>query len=188
MELLSNLYWIPDPFKKNCAESNDLSSFVSDNEIKNSNLFFMEFMFKSPTIRFIEKFSFNYLRTILASMIHSRQVCCLSLLTQWIIWNVIRTIYILLYFRVSFIIFFTKLVERIFVWLSITLIYAIGSWYFKFLKKLLTSRKKFYISKSLPERFKCRPPFQGCSFLLFELHIKWKSCMRHLALELYLLH
>ena len=52
-----------------------------------------------------------------------------------------------------------------------------------FLKKLFTPCKKFFIHKSLPERFKNRLPFQRCSFLILELSIKWKFCMRHLALR-----
>ena len=50
-----------------------------------------------------------------------------------------------------------------------------------FLKKLLIFCKKFFVSKYLPERFKSRPSFQRCSFLIFELSIKWKLCMRYLA-------
>lgn len=69
-------------FEINYAEGNESSSFLSDNKImssfslmtysKNSNLFFMELRFKCPIVSFLEELSFISARSLLASLIPSR--------------------------------------------------------------------------------------------------------------------
>ena len=98
LEFLPNLYGTPYHFKINCAEGNESSSFVSNNNImsrfllmissKNSNLFFLELMVKYPTIlnvllSLLEEFSFLSFRLILVSLIPSFISQFLNILSFW---------------------------------------------------------------------------------------------------------
>ena len=73
----------------NYAEGNESSSSVSYSKImsrfllltssKDSNLFLMKLMFECSTVSLIGEFSFISFNPILASLIPSKEVCCLSL-------------------------------------------------------------------------------------------------------------
>ena len=143
-------------------------------------------MFKSPTISSLEELSFISFWPILASLIPSREVCSLSL---WFSESVEISSELSANFSILELTLLNCWVDELEEISSDKLSprsIDTHAWMSRFLyllsfKKWLIFYKKLFVSKSLPERFKCRLSFQRRSVLIFELSIQWKLCMRHLA-------
>ena len=132
------------------------------NQVKNQIcLILWSIRFKCTTKSLLREFSFISFRPILASLTASREICSLSLWFSESI-ETFWTVCILLYFRASFNIFEQMSWKKLCLKHRLDLSQFLDLWSFS--KKVLISRDKLFVSKSLPEWFKCRPSFQRHSF------------------------